>query len=225
LGNKNGSEDVLRVCRIKEDAKRSYDRLSKFYDLISRPFESKYCDTALKLLNVKEGEMALEVGFGTGHGLKQIAERVGRTGKAYGVDISSGMCKITEKRLKEAGLTAELYCGAATHLPYEDNKFDAVFSSFTLELFDTPEIPVVLGEIRRVMKPNGRICFVSLSKENGGSRMLRSYEWIHKKFPKYADCRPIYLERSVRDAGFEVEHREKAKLFGLPIEIVVGIKG
>ena len=109
-------------------------------------------------------------------------------------------------------------------MPYEDNKFDAVFMSFTLELFDTPEIPKLLGEIKRVLKTNGRLGVVSMSKENGDSKLLRLYEWLHEKFPRYVDCRPIYVEEAIKDAGFEIKHKEKVRLFGLPGEIVIGVK-
>lgn len=113
-----------------------------------------------------------------------MAKKVGRTGKAYGIDISPGMLEITKKRLDRAGLVerVELCCGDAIKLPYEDNKFDAVFMSFTLELFDAPEIPKVLDEIKRVLKPNGRLSVVSMSKENGESKLLKLYEWFHEKF-------------------------------------------
>ena len=61
-----------------------------------------------------------------------------------------------------------------------------------------------------------------MSNENGESILLKLYRWMHEKFPKYVDCRPIHVEESVRDAGYEVEHREKVNLFGLPGEIIVG---
>jgi len=108
-------------------------------------------------------------------------------------------------------------------MPYEDNKFDAVFMSFTLELFDTPEIPKVLDEIKRVLKPEGRLGVVSMSKEDGDSILLSLYEWTHKKIPQYVDCRPIYVEQSIKDAGFEIEYKEKVTLFGLPGETVIGL--
>ncbi|WP_206205190.1 hypothetical protein [Thermococcus sp. GR6] len=54
--------------------------------------------------------------------------------------------------------------------------------------------------------------------------MLRLYEWLHEKFPQYIDCRPIYVEQSIREAGFEIKYKEEVKLFGLPGEIVIGIK-
>jgi demethylmenaquinone methyltransferase/2-methoxy-6-polyprenyl-1,4-benzoquinol methylase len=94
--------------------------------------------------------------------------------------------------------------------------------SFTLELFDTPEIPVILEEIKRVLKFNGRLGIVSMSREEGTSILFKLYEWAHKKFPNYADCRPIYVEQSLREAGFKIINKRKVKVFGLPLEIVIG---
>ena len=217
---------VLRVYRTKAQAKESYNKISRFYDYFAGVFEKKYRNIALERLNLERGEIVLEIGFRTGHCLKQIAESVGENGKVYGIDISSGMLEVSKKRLEEAGLLdrVELYCKDVLKMPCEDNKFDAVFMSFTLELFDTPEIPKVLNEIKRVLKPNGRLAVVSMSKEDGDSILLRLYEWTHKKFPQYVDCRPIYLEQSIKDAGFKIEYRKNVKLFGLPGAVVIGMK-
>ena len=94
--------------------------------------------------------------------------------------------------------------------------------SFTLELFDTPEIHMILNEIKRVLKSEGRLGVVSLSREGGKSILFKLYEWAHKKFPNYADCRPIYVEQSMREAGIKIIYRRKVKVFGLPLEIVIG---
>ena len=222
------SEDdrILRVNRTKAQAKESYDKMSGFYDYLTWAFERKYRNMALESLNIKRGETVLEIGFGTGHSLKRIAESVGEDGKVYGIDISSGMLEVSKQRLEEAGLLdrVKLQCEDVLKKPYKDNKFDAVFMSFVLELFDTPEIPKVLAEIKRVLKPNGRLGVVSMSKEDEDSILLRLYEWTHKIFPQYVDCRPIHVEQSIKDAGFGIAHREKVKLFGLPGEIVICVK-
>lgn len=110
-------------------------------------------------------------------------------------------------------------------LPYRDSAFDAVFMCFTLELFETPEIPKVLDEIRRVLKPACKLGVVSLSRGDRRSILLRLYEWAHMKWPRYVDCRPIYVEQAFGKVGFEVETKAKARLFGLPIETVIGRAG
>jgi ubiquinone/menaquinone biosynthesis C-methylase UbiE len=224
----NGSTPlgVLPVSRSKEEAKRFYDRISTYYDCLTGAFEWKYAEMAVDSLSVKEGETILEIGFGPGRCLRRLAESVGKTGKVYGVDISSGMLDVARRRLDKARLMdrVELYLGDAASLPYGDNTFDAVFMSFTLELFDTPEIPRLLEEVKRVLKPKGRIGVASMSKEDGESLLLRLYEWAHRKWPKYVDCRPIYLEQSLRDARYEIRKKEKVKFFGLPGEIVVAVK-
>jgi demethylmenaquinone methyltransferase/2-methoxy-6-polyprenyl-1,4-benzoquinol methylase len=221
------SQAVLPVYRSKEEARQFYDCISRLYDYVAGTFERRYSKMALERLSVQSGEIVLEIGFGSGHCLKRIAELVGHNGRAYGIDISSGMLQVTKRRLGKANLLdrVELYCDDATKLPYEDNTFDAVFMSFTLELFDAPEIHMVLDEVRRTLKPVGRLGIVSLSRSYGEPISLRLYEWAHKKWPKYVDCRPIYLEKSLIGAGYEIQSKKRAKLVGLPLEIIIATKG
>jgi demethylmenaquinone methyltransferase/2-methoxy-6-polyprenyl-1,4-benzoquinol methylase len=220
------SLDISPVLRSKRDAKRYYDRISIYYDFIVGPFERKYSQQALKMLSIDRGETVLEIGIGTGHCLNSVAGLVGKAGIVCGIDISPGMLAITKKRLDKArqeGNTS-LCCGDASRLPFGSAIFDAVFISFTLELFDTPEIAVVLREIKRVLNPGGRLGVVSMSRAGGRTAPVRLYEWAHRRWPKYMDCRPIYVEASIGNAGYVVRKRRKASLFGLPLEIVVAGK-
>jgi len=224
--NESHALGILPVPRTKEEAKRTYDRISRYYNYLAGPFERKYAEMALEHLSIGKGETVLEIGFGTGHCLKRIAESVGPKGKTYGIDISTGMMEISKKRLEKADLgdRVKLFCGDAASLPFDDSTFNAVFMSFTLELFDTPEIPKVLEQIKRVLKPEGRLAVVSISKENGKSIFLRLYEWAHRKWPRYVDCRPIFLEESLIDAGYRIRSKEMTWMVGLPIEIIVATK-
>ena len=217
---------ILPVSRSKQEAKRFYDCISRFYDYLIGALERKYAEIALMRLSLQEGETVLEIGFGTGRCLKRIAQSVGQRGKVYGIDISSGMLEVAKRRLEKARLIdkVEVCCGDAANLPYDDNTFDATFMSFTLELFDTPEIPAVLKEVKRVLKPAGRLGVVSMSKQDGKSTLLRLYEWAHQKWPKYVDCRPIYVKSSLIDAEYLIQSEQKARLVGLPLEIVVAVK-
>ena len=180
----------------------------------------------MALLSPEEGESVLEVGFGTGHALKDLGERVGDAGFVVGIDISTGMVWAARKRLKTLDL-ADRVClcfGDAGVLPYRGGVFDASFMGFTLELFDTPEIPEVLNEVRRVLSAGGRFGVVSLSKEGGRSTALRLYEWAHGRWPVVFDCRPIYLEASLREAGYGIVASRLSGMMGLPVGTVVAEK-
>jgi len=219
-------QEISRVHRSKDDAEKYYNRISVVYDWLGGIFERKHAEKALSYLEIENGEIVLEIGFGTGHCLQQIALLVDKTGKAYGIDISDRMLHVTRKKLEKAALMdrVELYHVDASKLPFVDETFDAVFMSFTLELFDTPEIPQLLNEVKRVLKAGGRLGVTSLSRTKGNSVALRIYEWIHRKWPKYVDCRPIYLEQFLRKASYTIQSKDIDKLLVLPLEIVVAIK-
>lgn len=213
---------ISRVTRSKEEAKVSYDKMSKWYDIFAR-VERKYGRVGLQKLDVKKGEMVIEIGFGTGHCILTLAQSVGNFGGVYGIDISEGMCNIAQSRVKEVGLSerVRLECGDAAKLPFEANYFDAIFMSFTLELFDTPEIPTVLYECKRVLRSNGRICVVAMSKKGKTGVMIKLYEWSHKKFPNYVDCRPIFVQKTLEVAGFQILDTTEMSMWGLPVEVVL----
>src|SRR5512134_4072027 len=91
---------VRRVNRSKEAARTSYNRLSRWYDLIAGSTEKKYRDWGLQKLSAQPGEKILEIGFGTGHCLVSLAKAVGPAGRVLGLDISDGMLAIARERLK-----------------------------------------------------------------------------------------------------------------------------
>jgi demethylmenaquinone methyltransferase/2-methoxy-6-polyprenyl-1,4-benzoquinol methylase len=136
------------------------------------------------------------------------------------------MRDVTRARLVKAGLAdrVELHLGDAARLPFEANSVDAVFTSFTLELFDTPEIPIVLQQCRHVLRDGGRICVVAMSKEGSESAARRFYEWGHARFPGYIDCRPIYVRKALEEAGFQIADITTMPYWGLPVEIILGMK-
>lgn len=218
---------IRRVNRSKEDARASYNRLSRWYDLISGNTEKKYRDWGLQKLSAQPGERILEIGFGTGHCLLSLAQAVGPSGRVIGLDISDGMLALARERLQAQGLAGrvDLHLGDAANLDFlEAETLDGVFMSFTLELFDNPEIPRVLAECRRVLKPGGRLAVVSMTKTVPASLPVRIYEWFHDHLPNYADCRPIFARQNIEQAGFAVENVGLSSMWGLPVETVLARK-
>ena len=213
--------EVSRVNRSHVEARRKYDRLSRWYDALAHASEWPFTMRGLRMVQAQAGEKVLEVGCGTGHALVQIARAAGRV---YGIDLSAGMLAVSRRRMATAALSGPVHLALAdaTGLPFAAGGFDAVFMSFTLELFDTPEIPVVLAECQRVLRPGGRLGVVSLARADKFA--VRLYEWAHRRFPRAVDCQPIRAAAALQEAGFRVSARQEATMWGLPVEMVVGDK-
>jgi demethylmenaquinone methyltransferase/2-methoxy-6-polyprenyl-1,4-benzoquinol methylase len=214
---------IARVSRSRQQARALYDGLADRYDLIAGFWEKAPREIGLRKLSACEGESILEIGFGTGHGILALAKSVGHSGTVHGVDLSPRMVRITESRVERAGLSdrVRLHCGDAAELHFATDSLDGIFASFTLELFDTPEIPHALAEWHRVLRPGGHICIVSLSKAGGRSWMRELYEWGHRIFPAIVDCRPIFVQRALEAARFRILDITQMSMWGLPIEIVL----
>jgi ubiquinone/menaquinone biosynthesis C-methylase UbiE len=223
--NPDPAPDILPVSRTKKQAQAFYNRISRVYDLLARRSEVPMQNAGLDLLKAVPGEKVFEIGFGTGHCLIALARAVGPTGTVHGVDLADRMVQQTTRNLAAAGLLGrcDLRCGDASQLPFAEESMDAVFMSFALELFDTPEIPQVLRECRRVLRTGGRIVVVGMSREGPGELLVRVFEWMHLVFPMFVDCRPIYVRRALEAAGFQIKDALRKRMW-IPVEIILGTK-
>jgi demethylmenaquinone methyltransferase/2-methoxy-6-polyprenyl-1,4-benzoquinol methylase len=216
---------VLRVLQSREETKAFYDKIAGVNDLLAEHSEQPVRQAGLKMLAAKSGEQILEIGFGTGHSLVALAEAVGPAGRVFGVDLSEKMLEHAQTLVRKQALEdrVELCCADALHLPYPDASMDGVFMSFTLELFDTPEIPRVLAECKRVLKTGGRVVVVAMSRARPKGLVMEVFEWTHRHFPNYLDCRPILVRQAMEDAGFRITACEMEKMW-VTVEIVSGVK-
>lgn len=223
--NEGNQPGVLRIFQTREETRSYYNKIARVYDLLSERSEQPMRKKGIERLNPKRNETILEVGFATGHSIISIAKSVGPSGRVDGIDISDEMMHLSMKAIKQAGISkyVNLVQGDASQLPYKDQSFDGIFTSFTLELFDTPELPKVLNEWRRVLKPGGRLAVVSLSKESKNNLMMRAFEWTHQHFPNLMDCRAIYVCQAVESAGFEIQSTDHECMW-VPVEIVLATR-
>jgi demethylmenaquinone methyltransferase/2-methoxy-6-polyprenyl-1,4-benzoquinol methylase len=219
------SSGIERIPQSKKQTRAFYDKISHYYDLLAGWSEDSLRREGLEQFNVRQGERILEIGFGTGHMLVLMAASVGSSGQIYGIDLSEEMAKAAARNTNRNEVSDRVYLvsGDAAHLPFESEKFDGIFMSFTLELFDTPEIPQVLAECLRVLRMGGRILVIALSKQQEHETVVEALEWTHKHFPNVLDCRPIFVRQVVEEAGFEIQNVTQ-KMMWVPVEIVLGHK-
>ncbi|MFC2083133.1 class I SAM-dependent methyltransferase [Candidatus Bipolaricaulota bacterium] len=195
---------------------------------------------AIEALARAVGESGRVVGIDLSEGMHRVAvKRVERAGLSHRVDLICGDATFLAAELKRNATPPLLpkvsrrspgyrlqpeKAGLPLSLKHPEGMRDAIFMSFTLELFDTPEIPIVLHECRRVLRTGGRIAVVSMQKKTPPGLAQRLYEWAHEKMPNIVDCRPIHADHALVDAGFRVTQQTEMRMWGLPVSIVLGKK-
>jgi SAM-dependent methyltransferase len=108
----------------------------------------------------------LDVGCGAGMDLLLAARRVGPGGKAIGVDMTEAMRACAIVGAAACGFTnVDVRSGDATHLPVEDASVDVVISNGVLNL--VPQKELAIAEMRRVLKPGGRVQIADIILHQG----------------------------------------------------------
>ncbi len=222
-------ESVKQITFDEDTARKKFDHVSRYYFWIMGALEIKPNNRALKMADIKEGEKVLDIGFGTGWVLERMIPLVGKEQVTYGLDYSEGMKKVTLANLKKKNYeeSVELTTANVKKMPYPDDSFDVVFVSFLLDLLPIEDIPKALAEIKRVVKPGGRLIVVSMTKKGRGlyraARWL--YEWMYYKWPTIfgyrTSCRPLYIENDLLRAGFRIDEYCLTSIVGFMFPIAV----
>jgi ubiquinone/menaquinone biosynthesis C-methylase UbiE len=131
------------------------------YDLMlwfaARGREAVFRERQLDLARVTAGESVLDVGCGTGT-LAVAAAR--RTTTVRGLDPSSDLLARARKKARRARLDVTFELGTGESLPYPNESFDVVLSSFVLHHLSHDALRASAGELRRVVKSTGRVLIV-----------------------------------------------------------------
>jgi arsenite methyltransferase len=173
-------------------------------------------DATLEFLDLQPGERVLDVGSGPGLLAASMAERVGSEGAVFGIDLSESMLTVASAAEPAPGAAPTSFAsGDATALDFPNASFDAVVSTQVYEY--VPEVDVALAEVRRVLKPGGRVLVLdtdwdsvvwATSDRERHARVMSAWE-EHLADPWL----PRTLARQLEAAGLSVERQEVLPLF------------
>ena len=145
--------------------------LPRLIDLAMRNKASKA--ERLKLVPLATGK-TLEVGIGSGLNIPLYSRNVTRL---LGVDPSSELWKLAPRRAEAAPFRIEFVKGSAENLPLDDETVDTVVTTWTL--CSIPDPALALSEMRRVLRPGGKLLFI----EHGRSPDARVVRWQDRLNP------------------------------------------
>jgi demethylmenaquinone methyltransferase/2-methoxy-6-polyprenyl-1,4-benzoquinol methylase len=144
-----------------------FESIAHKYDLMNNVLSFRrhkaWRKFTMKQMNVQPGETAIDICCGTCDWTISIAE-ASKHGNIVGLDFSLNMLDVGRRKIAERGLDKqiELVHGNAMELPFEDNSFDYATIGFGLR--NVPDLTKVLQEMKRVVKPGGKVVCLELSK-------------------------------------------------------------
>lgn len=194
---------------------KAYSRVAFLYGLWTWLTERRSLAAALAHAKIRDGEAVLEVAVGTGQLFEQVL-RQNPSGRNVGIDLTAAMLRRARRKADLVGVPCDLVEGDARSLSFPDASFDLVINNNMLGLVAKDEVPTILSEMQRVLRPGGRIVLVMMMKPTAlFGRVVYSVG---------AEClggwREARLESQLQSAGFEVVGSEVVSQLGIPSEVL-----
>jgi demethylmenaquinone methyltransferase/2-methoxy-6-polyprenyl-1,4-benzoquinol methylase len=152
-------EKSQRVAGVFDAVAPRYDLMN---DLMSAGLHRLWKRFAVEASGVRPGERVLDIAGGTGDLARLFSRRVGPQGEVVLTDINPGMLRLGRDRLLDASIVLPLAQCDAEKLPFAADHFDCVSVAFGLRNMTRKE--AALSEMRRVLRPGGRLIVLEFSK-------------------------------------------------------------
>ena len=153
------SEKAGKVRSVFSSVAGSYDVMN---DLMSLGLHRLWKAFTVQIAGVRKGDKVLDVAGGTADLSLAFAKKVGSTGQVWLTDINHAMLSVGRDRVVDKGLLLPVAQCDAEKLPFPDNHFDVVTVAFGLRNMTHKDQAIT--EMRRVLKPGGRLLVLEFSK-------------------------------------------------------------
>jgi ubiquinone/menaquinone biosynthesis C-methylase UbiE len=183
------------------NSNRAVVRWAARYDLLiwflTLGRERRFREKLLVPARLKAGESVLDVGCGTGSLAIAAKRQVGASGPVQGIDPSPEMIARARHKAEKAKLDISFSHGSAESLVFSDGQFDVVLSTVMLHHLRRDARAVAVAEMKRVLKPGGRLLVVDFGGARNGKGPL-----MH--FHRHGHVAPEALAELVSGAGLRV---------------------
>ncbi|NIS88801.1 MAG: methyltransferase domain-containing protein [Woeseiaceae bacterium] len=199
-----------------------YSKIAPLYDVWAWLTETNARRRCLELAAIQDGEDVLEVAVGTGLAFVEILE-ANPSGHTEGIDLTAAMLARAERKAARTGVQSyRLRVGDAYDLDYPSNSFDVLVNNYMFDLLPERDLPIVLEEFKRVLRPGGRLALVNMTQ---GTRWYNGvWDRLYQINPALlGGCRGVSLLPLLERSGFQKTTREYFSQFTFPSEVVLGI--
>ncbi len=152
-------EKAKKVAGVFTSVASNYDVMN---DLMSGGLHRIWKRLAISISGVRTGQRVLDVAGGSADLSRLFLKEVGETGQVVLTDINNAMLRVGRDRLLDEGVATPTTQCDAEHLPFPDNYFDCVSIAFGLR--NVTHKDAALREMKRVLKPGGRVIVLEFSK-------------------------------------------------------------
>jgi demethylmenaquinone methyltransferase/2-methoxy-6-polyprenyl-1,4-benzoquinol methylase len=167
-------EKARKVAGVFESVAPKYDLMN---DLMSLGLHRLWKAFTVQVSGVRPGDRVLDIAGGSGDLARAFARRVGSTGEVWLTDINRAMLSVGRDRLIDEGVVAPVAQCDAERLPFRADRFDCATVAFGLRNMTHKDR--ALAEMRRVLKPGGRLLVLEFSKV--WKPLEKPYDWYSFK--------------------------------------------